>query len=97
MFQREPGFKALRPKDYAGASLRQRRTWYAEGEAEPPPPATETQPAKKGSSGQEGSEAKFTQADLDQFLGNARKQARDSVMSDLLKELGLDSADSSRR
>lgn len=94
MFQSEPGFKTLRTIRAGAISLRQRRTWYAEDEGEGETTVTDTQPDKRGRDGQDTPEAKFTQADLDTFVGNARKQARDSVMNELLKELGLDSADS---
>lgn len=92
MFQREPGFKTLRPSGYAAAiNLRQRRTWY-EGDPAPTPdpaPVPDTPPAPNG--GNTG--ATFTQADVDRIVGERAKRAQQAAIADLLKELGLDSAD----
>ena len=96
MFQSEPGVITLRTRRAGAVNLRQRRAWYAdeddkgEGDAET---TTDTQPVKKGSGGQGESERTFTQADVDLYLGNARKQARDSVTNELLKELGFEKVD----
>lgn len=90
----EPGFKALRASRAESINLRQRRTWYADGgEGDDGKQAgTDTQPDKTGDEGQ-STDTTFTQADLDRLVGSARKQARESVRNDLLKELGFESAD----
>ncbi len=94
MFQSEPGFKALRPKVYAGSiNLCQRRAWY-EGDPAPapdpnvtPPPATP--PAPNG--GTPG--ATFTQADVDRIVGERATRAAETATAKLLKELGFEKVD----
>lgn len=90
MFQREPGMRTLRTARAGAINLAQRRIWHAEGEDDPTPD-TGTGQAKTGQG--QGNESTFTQADLDRLVGSARKQARDSAVADLLKELGVENAD----
>lgn len=95
MLPSEPGIKTLRPTSSVGrVNLRHRRTWFAKEDSDgSETAATDTQPVKKGSGSQDTTERTFTQADLDLYLGNARKQARDSALNELLKELDLEKLD----
>lgn len=88
MFQSEPGYKALRTYRAGAIDLRQRRAWYAEGEGEG---STETDTTQD--KGGQHAGATFTQADVDRIVGERAKRAKDAAVADLLKELGLDSAD----
>lgn len=87
MFQSEPGYKALRTYRAGSINLRKRRTWY-EGEGKPPTPDTAPGTNGGGSTG-----ATFTQADVDRIVGERAKRAKETGLSEFLKELGFEKAD----
>lgn len=93
MFQSEPGvIKVLRPKNsVAGISLLKRRAWY-EGDPAPDPAPN---PAPSPASGTGGSDMgkTFTQDDLNRIVGERAARAKEAAIADLLKELGMDNAD----
>lgn len=84
----EPG-RALRPiQSVAAIDLRKRRAWHDDASD------TDTPPDKTGAQDAGGStETTFTQADVDRIVGERARRARESGLSDFLKDLGFEKAD----
>lgn len=86
--------RALRPRHHAiSANLIQRRMWHdGEGNADNITPPTDT-PAGQPGGQNTGGEPRFTQADLDRIVGERAVRAKNAGVEELLKTLGLSSAE----
>lgn len=88
MFQSEPGYKALRTCRAGAVNLRQRRAWYADADSEGSAETDTTQDKGGQSTG-----AGLSQEDVNRLIGKTRKEARETGISEFLKELGFEKPD----